>query len=236
MCSICSRRAWITGGVAALTLFRAVSTANSSDRTIACGFSQQDFDKYRSQMRPMPSGDDQKFHKPLVGELKNILRVMPVAPGFQYIEAHNAFALKESLVTGTTGTVLIGVGLVRDLLQPQDGGIAVAGTLAHECAHIYQYYSEYHDMLAGPTPRLLELHADLLAGFYIAKKAGLQSDRISVFSRALIQGGTYSVGGPNDHGTPGERNVAMDKGLLMGLAGKTFEVAAREGATYVRKL
>jgi hypothetical protein len=54
--------------------------------------------------------------------------------------------------------------------------------------------------------------------------------------RTLIQNGTYNYLDQKSHGTPGQRNAALDKGYLFALAGITFEDAAREGGDYVRNL
>jgi hypothetical protein len=233
MCGFCSRRGFIVGALAASILAPVKSDAAGGVRSSPCGFTQEDFAKYKASMSSMPRGDA-SFHPALVGELQGILNVFPINPGFQYVDARNAFAVPDSFVRGTNGTVLIGESLVRELIEPQDGGLSVAGVLAHECGHIFQYISEYKDSL-GVTQRLMELHADFLAGYYMGKKTGARPDKISVFSRTLIQGGTYT-GGTNDHGTPGQRNAAMDKGFILALSGKTFSEAARQGAEYVRVL
>jgi hypothetical protein len=231
MCNSCSRRSFVVGATAALLAAPGLSFAADQKRLSPCGFNQADFDKYRASMSSMPKGDS-SFHPALVGELENILKIFRINPGFQYVDARNAFAIPDTLIPGTNGTVLIGVSLVRELLQPQDGGLSVAGVLAHECGHIFQYTSQYRTQL-GSTQRLMELQADLLAGYYMGRKTGLQPGKISVFSRTLIQGGTYSMGGTNDHGTPGQRNAAMDKGFMLALNGKTFLQTASEGAEYV---
>jgi len=234
MCNGCSRRSFITGATATLILAPSISVAANEGRLSPCGFNQADFDKYRASMSSMPKGDS-SFHPALVGELDGILKIFPINPGFQYIDAHNAFALPESIIPGTKGTVLIGVSLVRELIQPQDGGLSVAGVLAHECGHIFQYNSQFIDAF-GSEQRLIELHADLLAGYYMGKKTGLKPEKVSAFSRTLIQGGTYGIGDANNHGTPGQRNAAMDKGFMFALGSKTFLQAASEGAGYVRVL
>ncbi len=98
--------------------------------------------------------------------------MIPADPGFKYVKSNNAAATNESIVVGTKGTVFIGLDFVNNLVKQDEGGISVAGVLAHECAHIFQYFSTYRDSLKGPTGRLFELHADLLAGYYMAKKLG----------------------------------------------------------------
>src|SRR5712691_1776066 len=144
MCVICSRRALIIGAMSTFMSGPAISSAAQANRQIACGFTNEDLHKVLASRTSMPSGDS-SFHRALVAELKNILKTIPVQPGFQYVDARNAFAVPDTYVPGTSGTVLIGVSLVRDLLKPDDGGISVAGVLAHECAHIFQYFSSCLD-------------------------------------------------------------------------------------------
>jgi len=180
--------------------------------------------------------DDPTFDKALIAELKSILRVIPVNPGFKYVKDDNAFSRDDTIVSGTKGTVLIGLKLVKELLKPNAGGVSVACVLAHECSHIYQFFSEhqYYDRLDGPTQRLRELHADLLAGYYMAKRNGSAQETLRVVQKTMIDFGAYNGLDPKDHGTPGQRNASLDKGYS--LANLTFENAAREGETYVRGL
>jgi hypothetical protein len=181
----------------------------------------------------MPGGNDDRFHRPLAGELRSILNLFGVSPGFRYVDAMNAFAIKQSLVSGYKGTVLIGVPLVRKLLQPQIGGISVAGVLAHECAHIHQYFNVDQEAFKWPTSALKELHADLLAGYYLAKQKGLRPQDVSVFERELITEGTQNTKSSNDHGAGWQRTACMNKGFSM--ANQALEEASREGAKWVRQ-
>ncbi len=231
MCHVCSRRGLIAGAAATLILGSAMSNAAESGRRIACGFKDVDLSKLRNSMTSR-SGDPQ-FDRALIVELRRILRFLPVEPGFQYVDADNAFALPETIVPNTKGTVLIGLKLVQKLArQDVDGGVAVAGVLAHECAHIFQFFSSYYERLKGQTQILLELHADFLAGYYMAKRRGFAPDKPGIFAKAIIQESTYGSG----HGDPGQRNAAMDKGYALSKNGKTFEEAASEGERYVRNL
>jgi hypothetical protein len=233
MCIVCSRRTLIVGSISTLLAQQIGSAAAVDFSQVPCGYNQQDLDKVRALMRSMPGGADDRFHRPLVAELRSILSLFGVTPGFQYIEAMNAFALKDSLIPNFKGTVLIGVPLVRKLLQPQIGGVAVAGVLAHECAHIHQYFNVNPTSLTWPNTALRELHADLLAGYYLAKQKGLRSENVSGFQRELINVGTENTNSPNDHGAGWQRAACMNKGFSM--AGKTLEEASREGVEWVRR-
>jgi len=175
----------------------------------------------------------------MIAELKRILAVIPVNPEFHYIDEGNpnAFALPTSDLPGTKGTVLLGLKLINSLLQEQpDGGAAIAGVCAHECAHIYQYTTEFYDRLSGSGPILLELHADLIAGFYMGKRADVNADRVRSFSRALFERSGYDYTNPNYHGSPGQRLVAVEKGYFYARQGLSLQDATTRGETYVKNL
>jgi hypothetical protein len=229
MCGACSRRGFVAGAITTLIAGPATFHAAEAEESIACGFADGDVRKYRMTS----TSGDERFDRALIVELKRILQFIPVNPGFQYVDANNAYALKRSIVADTNGTVLIGLNLVQDLVKQNDGGVAVAGVLAHECAHVFQFFSSYYDRLSGHTPVLLELHADFLAGHYMAKRVGFAPDKPDIFAQALVQKTTRHSSG---HGSPWQRAAAMDKGYRLSLRGKTFDDAAREGEEYVRRL
>jgi hypothetical protein len=233
MCGSCSRRGLILGAVATFILGVRPAEAEG-DHRILCGFKSENFQSYRDTITS--SSGNPSFDGAVIAELKRILKIIPAEPGFKYIKANNAAATNESIVDGTKGTVFIGLDFVSNLVKQDDGGVSVAGVLAHECAHIFQYYSPYHARLKGTTSRLLELHADLLAGYYMAKKLGNAGAMLSGLQRELIQNGTYNNIHLEDHGTPGQRNAALDKGYVMSRGGMAFEEAARMGEEYVRRL
>jgi hypothetical protein len=70
----------------------------------------------------------------------------------------------------------------------------------------------------------------------MAKKLGSAGVRLSPLQQTLIKIGTYNYLDERNHGTPGQRNAALDKGYLLSLSGISFEDAAREGENYVRGL
>ena len=102
----------------------------------------------------------------------------------------------------------------------------------------FSFFSDdqFYERLSGPTRRLRELHADVLAGYYMAKRIGAAPSSLRVVQKAMIDFGNYNTLDPKDHGTPGQRNAALDKGFLLAASGTTFENAAREGEAYVRVL
>lgn len=238
MCTLCSRRGALLGAASLFALSPTISIAATLDSRVACGFiNNDDLQRILATMTPMPSSDV-NFHAALIAELRHILQILPVNPGFQYVDAENALALRDTYVAGTKGTVLIGQKLVKQLLQPNDGGVSVAGVLAHECGHIYQYFgfTDHYDLLSATTPVLFELHADALAGYYLGKKIGSTSTRLSVMEMELIRFSTDKNLETSSHGTSAQRNAALDKGYRLAQSGMPFEPAAIESGKYVRGL
>jgi hypothetical protein len=168
-----------------------------------------------------------------------IERIIPVNPGFQYVEetnSPNAWAIPETLISGTKGTVLIGLKLIAFLMQSQNGGASVAGVCAHECGHIYQYSSGAAERF-GTTDygRILrELHADFIAGYYMGRRKEYTADHVRLFSRTLFDVGTYDFANPQYHGSPALRATSMEAGYHQAATGVAFADAAIKGEAYVR--
>src|SRR3954469_25232186 len=121
------------------------------------------------------SGDD-ALDQALIIELKRIVRVLEINPGFRYIDEMNAFASVETIIEGTQGTVYLGLPLVKQLLEKADGGAGVAGVCAHECAHIYQF--DHGIYRQSESVRVVELHADFVAGYYMGRRKEYTADKI----------------------------------------------------------
>lgn len=162
---------------------------------------------------------------------------MPVNPGFRIIDdigGPNAFAIDRTVIRGTRGTALFGINLITQELGPKAGGYAVAGIAAHECAHIFQYFSAFGPRLTRgqTTAKAMELHADFLAGFYMGRKRGSDVN-IEVFARSLYEKGDLNFNDPGHHGTPDERVTAMERGYSLARQNTTFSDAAEKGALHV---
>jgi hypothetical protein len=174
----------------------------------------------------------------LVAELGRIKGIIPVNPGFQYIEENspNAYAISETLIPGTKGTVLLGLKLVSFFMKSQNGGASVAGVCAHECGHIYQYFSSYAERFATDNNgRILrELHADFIAGYYMGRRKEYTANHVKLFSRTLFDVGTYDFANPQYHGSPALRATSMEAGYHQAATGVTFADATAKGEAYVR--
>jgi hypothetical protein len=242
MCVICSRRSVISGVAAVIVLWPARSWSLQDSNSIPCACSTDEFEN-RHKTKSSKSGND-KFDAALIEELKVIEQVIPgINPGFQFVQAHNAFTTAETVIRGTQGTVWIGIDFVRNLANTgnnnPDGGIAVAGVLAHECAHVFQLASPdlLKSLLMGQTNAVLaELHADFLAGYYLAKKRNVSPEKLTIMQNVFVYQGAYDRRDPHYHGTPGLRGAAMDTGYFAAQDGRTFTEASTIGANYVRGL
>jgi hypothetical protein len=173
----------------------------------------------------------------LISELRHIDNVLQVNPGFKYFDdvQPNAYAVPDSYVSQTNGTVLLGINLLNnEVLSGRFGGVAVAGICAHECGHIIQFYTKYHNELQGPTSILLELHADFIGGYYIGRRRQFASDHVAAFARSLFNKGDYAFNSPQHHGTPDQRFDAMKKGYEIGSSGTPLDNAVAQGAQFVR--
>ena len=157
-------------------------------------------------------------------ELTHVADSFKVLPGFGFYDdsdGQNAFALDEDLIPNTRGTVIFGKQLLSDELASHEwGGLAVAGIMAHEFGHIFQYQSDFYRLLtkSQSTDRLLELHADYLAGYYLGLKR-LRSGEIDIkgFLDSLYLKGDTDFNSSTHHGTPIERAQVMLAGYKMGL-------------------
>ncbi|HNP84039.1 MAG TPA: hypothetical protein PKN47_21440 [Nitrospira sp.] len=189
-----------------------------------------------TRFRARSSTGKKNLDRALISEMRNILQVMPVNPGIRIIddlEGPNAFAIDRTLLRGTRGTVLFGIKLITSELVAKHGGYAVAGIAAHECAHVYQFFSNVGQQLVQQrSAKRMELHADFLAGFYLGTDK-TDEKKIRVFARSLYGKGDFDFNNPAHHGTPDERVNAMMRGYELALSGRSFEDASREGVNYV---
>ncbi|HUI28953.1 MAG TPA: hypothetical protein VLX91_01960 [Candidatus Acidoferrales bacterium] len=140
----------------------------------------------------------------------------------------NAFAAPQVItLVGYTGTVYFGLGLIRDQLwNMNEGGVAVAGIMAHEFAHILQFKNGCQ--LMGEAR---ELDADFMAGYYLGRKNYIIPTNIVGFANSLFSMGEYFFWSPAHHGTPTERVNAMVTGFRH--SSQPLAEAYSYGITYI---
>jgi predicted metalloprotease len=120
------------------------------------------------------------------------------------------------------------------------GGITVAGIMAHEFAHIYQFSTQYRQRLRelDDTVKPVELHADFLAGYHL----GLKRRSGASMDIGAWMDGAYLLGDENyelkeHHGTPKERQRAVREGYRTGVEGhQPASVAAEIGYNTIREI
>jgi hypothetical protein len=153
-------------------------------------------------------------------------------------------ALRDTFVSDTRGMVLLGKALLFRELHEKNrrgwGGLAVTGVMAHEFAHIYQFFNGYEERLGKPggTVEVIELHADFLAGYHLGlrRREGEQMD-IGAAMDLIYALGDENERSPQHHGRPRERQRALREGYRLGAQeGLPIDEAADVGARYVAQI
>lgn len=123
----------------------------------------------------------------------------------------NAYASSESSnAFYFDGSVYLGYKLLADEIEDKSRGLdAVSGIMAHEFAHILQ--EKLSCTLDG---KIRELHADFLAGYYMAKRGGYTADAVTAFGTSLYAKGDGELWEASHHGTPKQRITAMLGGFI----------------------
>jgi hypothetical protein len=205
---------------------------------------KKDINSYNIKI--LRSSGDKNLDKSLNLELQHIAKIFPVLPGFVFFDdanGKNAFAMTETMIKGTRGTVIFGKGLLSSELNSHKwGGLAVAGIIAHEFAHIYQFQHDnlYNILMKNQkTGKLVELHADYLAGYYLGLKR-LRTPKgidIKAFADSLYLKGDNYFNTLEHHGTPKERMKVMIEGYKQGLKNnRNINYIAKKGLIFVKNI
>jgi hypothetical protein len=240
MCAKCSRRGFVQALMAGV-LFSKPSFATQASFPTGCAFDKKVNVFNIAALPTKGKSGNPDLDEALIVELGRITKIIPVNPGFQYVEepSANAFAIPQALIPGTTGTVLIGLKLVSLFMQTKNGGATIAGVCAHECGHIYQYFSEYEEHFESSGKKgyiLRELHADFIAGYYMGKRKNYTADQVKLFSRTLFDLGNYDFANPDFHGSPALRATSMEAGYHLAVTDVAFRDAVAIGEAYVRNI
>lgn len=138
------------------------------------------------------------------------------------------------------GTVFMGMNFMNHMLRESPyGDILLMAVCAHEFGHIVQYFTN------GLAPRLrrmhqtvkyMELHADYLAGFYIARRSsGYEDEQLRHLGEGWEASGDTAFNDPNHHGTQAERIAAIEAGfgLVANGGNGSIEEAVQQGLIYL---
>jgi hypothetical protein len=196
---------------------------------------------------PLPSGTvlrssgDPETDKFLGLALLRLATTFEVAPGFGFYDdrdGENAFATPDSLTAEEGfGTVLMGENLFRQLMSGDNFGMTVLAVCAHEFGHIHQMRQRYMASLVAldTTIKPVELHADFLAGYFLAlRKADHPELNIQTVGAVYETMGDNAFTPPGHHGTSRERSAAILAGFNQGRSGGAINQAAQAGVAYVR--
>ena len=135
---------------------------------------------------------------------------------------------------GCVGLVLVGRNLLNEQLQKKHGLEIVKAILAHEFGHAIQTKLGWY---GNGYAKWKELHADFMAGFYIAQKAYITEELLGSFIQEFYSMGDYGFYESDHHGTPNERRCAFREGFF---ASRRFNLsvygAFKSGVVYLRDL
>jgi hypothetical protein len=171
----------------------------------------------------MLSSGDSRLDRAFGGLLADIAARFRVRPGFAFYDdsaGPNAVALPATFFTGTTGTVLFGKTLLAagmGLSDPDE--LLIVSVCAHEFGHVVQNVTSFHDRLSAgqTTAQRLELHADFLAGYYLAVRGSThRPQRMVALGQAWEKLGDSNYTNPQHHGDPIERIHAIEQGFQVG--------------------
>lgn len=177
--------------------------------------------------------------------LVHLSHLFQVNPRFYFYDDGrelNAYATDEVYDdTYPNGTVFMGMNFMNHMLRESPyGDILLMAVCAHEFGHIVQYFT------SGLAPRLramhstvkyMELHADFLAGFYVARRSsGYETEQLRHLGEGWEASGDTAFNDPNHHGTQAERIAAIEAGFTLaeGSASVTINDAIQSGLAYLR--
>ena len=227
-----------TAALANATLSR--TTCELSDRQLDSLLGNKPIYAIQSDSSMVLSSGNPAFDRSLGRHLILLAKAFEVHPGFAFVDdspSPNAAASRETRLPGTSGTVLFGLMLLNALLNGEVGGdIAVIGVCAHEFAHIHQFevgYDRKFTSTSSPV-KLMELHADFLAGYFVGKlKLTRPSITLRFFGKKLYGMGTYDATSPDFHGTPQERLASAEAGALLAGSAAPFSSVSKAGYLHV---
>ncbi|MEO1328692.1 MAG: hypothetical protein AAFW46_03445 [Pseudomonadota bacterium] len=91
--------------------------------------------------------------------------------------------------------------------------------VGHEMAHANQHRLKLIDAMVAPSQSvvLAELHADFMAGFFLAREYGLSVAAIDQLQQELTDLPAGAPGSPSFHGSPRQRFFMVTQGALLAL-------------------
>ncbi|MBY3216685.1 hypothetical protein HFO21_20375 [Rhizobium laguerreae] len=189
------------------------------------------------------NGDLDKFLGRALVRAASELGINPAFGFYDDSDGPNAKASPEvdGNVPGTWGTVVFGRTLFKGELSNYDpSGMTILAIIAHEFGHIIQFKRGLREVLLEQqsTVKRLELHADVLAGYYLGRRKA-QTPSLSFLSAGEVfhRIGDTNFNSPGHHGTPDERANASQIGFTQGLnEASDLEQVIQIGINHVTQL
>lgn len=153
----------------------------------------------------------------------------------------------QSFEAGTRGLVAISANLLNEgaYLRPDRSGVpteemrllAFEVIVGHEFAHVYQVRKNLTErlMVAEPTGKFIELHADFMAGWFMSQRHNLTTDILQFVANVLFERGDQAVGLSGHHGTKADRFSAVLQGYLRSAGTDNVDAAAANAIIYLRE-
>jgi len=164
-------------------------------------------------------------------------------PSFRFIppkgEGGDGYATNAvTLDANAQGLVALSVELLHGSLPEELKLVGFEVILGHEFAHIYQARKTLTGALfaANSTGKLVELHSDFLAGWFMSKRNSLDRESLNVAVNALFSRGDNSVNKPGHHGTKAERYAAVMQGFIRGPTTDHVDGASDNAIAYLEEL
>lgn len=146
-------------------------------------------------------------------------------------EENNAYFSPFCDLASCQGQVSIGKDLMAELSTKSYGLVRLQAVFAHEYAHAYQ--SRIKLIASGKLP---ELHADFLAGYYIASTKSITNQQFQSILHEFFSLGDNDFFSEDHHGTSEERSCAIAEGFLLGLKGNVnLYQASQMGLDYIKR-
>jgi len=113
----------------------------------------------------------------------------------------------------STSIITMGKTMMLDEIVETNGTNSIISIMAHEFGHAIQH--KYNLNINGDwIGKYPELHADFMAGWYMAKKKYLSSQEVLQIGKSFYEMGDYDYFNPKHHGTKDERLFAFYSGFL----------------------
>jgi hypothetical protein len=190
----------------------------------------------------LQTSGDGNLDRILSAEMIEQARFFNMRPAFMLYTGpnENALAMSRTTLAGTQGTIIYHLGFMQNQLKSSEwGGAIVAGIIAHEFTHIFQFYSAYAQRLESlhATVKFQELHADYVSAFYMAKKYVSSKVKLDAYFDEFYKLGDYEFTSKDHHGTREERYFAIKGGHNLSLMNKDKDVsfAAAQGEAFLKE-